>query len=267
MSPVTVRVDWLQVEKISQIATDLLVLGKQLAAHTQDHLSDERFISFVSLLDKKVNLIFATSLRLKKISLSSLFLKSQRMIRDLSLHLGKPVHFTYSGEMLEVDRLVAEVLSETLIHILRNALDHGIESEEVRMQLGKPKKGLIQLSASQTQQEVIIQISDDGAGLSREKILGRAIQDGLLSNETGGVHSDRLSDSEVFELILAPGFSTAEKVTDVSGRGVGLDVVKTNLNQLRATLKIETQLGAGTRFTITLPLGAAKPYSSESKAA
>jgi two-component system chemotaxis sensor kinase CheA len=183
--------------------------------------------------------------------LKQLFTKTQRIVRDISLKLNKEVHFEMSGEDTEIDRSLVEILSDPLMHMIRNSMDHGIEHAEVRRAKAKPERGHIKLMASQEGGRVLVRIQDDGGGIDREKIIAKAIKNNLLS---ASVDTSKMTDREVFEFLCLPGFSTAEKVTDLSGRGVGLDVVKSNIDRIRGTLEIESVLGVGTTFIISLPL-------------
>ena len=250
----SVKVDSHLVEDLSNIAVDLMVLRKQFSTHCKIYSTDETLKSLVTLLDKNIDLIYDKAVHLRKMPVSSLFLKAQRVIRDLSIKLGKPVEVRVSGESVEVDRVIVELLADPLMHITRNSLDHGIESLETRKKCGKPEKGTIHLEAYQTGGKVVIKIIDDGGGINREKIVKKAKEKGLLPESAD---SKTLTDKQVFDFVFAPGFSTAEKVTDVSGRGVGMDVVKTNLEKIKGVIDLETLDGKGTTLTITIPLSTA----------
>ncbi len=188
----------------------------------------------------------ATSLRMVPIKAS--FEKMKRLVRDLSIKAGKTVELQFSGEETELDRNLIEELDDPLVHMIRNSVDHGIESPEVRTAKGKPPRGLIHLRAFHRGGNILIEIEDDGAGLNRERIVAKAKEKGLIHDES------TLSENEIFSLIFAPGFSTAEKVTEISGRGVGMDVVRRNIANLRGKIEIASTPGSGSRFTIFLPL-------------
>jgi two-component system chemotaxis sensor kinase CheA len=178
----------------------------------------------------------------------SVFARMPRLVRDVAAKLNKKVRLVTSGDQTEVDKTVVEELADPLTHMIRNAIDHGIESPEVRAANGKPEEGTIELSASQRAGNILIQIADDGAGINRERLLRKAIEKGIVPPDAN------LSDGEIDELIFAPGFSTAEKVTDTSGRGVGMDVVRRNISNLGGRIQIQSTPGKGTRFTLVLPL-------------
>jgi two-component system chemotaxis sensor kinase CheA len=163
--------------------------------------------------------------------------------------MDKPVNFIVSGQDTEMDKNVIEQISDPLVHILRNAIDHGIESKETRIAAGKPATGTIQLNARYEGSDIWINVKDDGAGLDRNRILAKAQEKGLLKADPSAI-----TDKEAFAFIFEPGFSTAEIVSEVSGRGVGLDVVKKNLEQIRGRIEIKTVPGAGTEFILIIPL-------------
>jgi two-component system chemotaxis sensor kinase CheA len=171
-----------------------------------------------------------------------------RLVRDLSKKLGKEVTITLSGEETEIDKNMVELVADPLMHMVRNSLDHGIESRNERIAKGKPPGGKIELSAFHKGGYVVIEIKDDGGGLRRDKILKKAIESGIVQE------GENLPDNRIFNLIFEPGFSTAEKVTDVSGRGVGMDVVKKNIDKLRGKVDIASEEGKGSVFSIYLPI-------------
>ena len=189
----------------------------------------------------------AMSLRL--LPISATFQKMNRIVRDMSKNLGKEVQLIISGEETEVDKNIIEVISDPLMHIIRNAIDHGIESQAERISAGKDKKGKIWLEAGNSGGDAYILIRDDGKGLDREKILKKARSNNLLSKA-----DEEYSDQEVYSLILLPGFSTKERVTEYSGRGVGMDVVKSNIDKLGGKILIDSKIGQGSNFTIKIPL-------------
>jgi two-component system, chemotaxis family, sensor kinase CheA len=182
------------------------------------------------------------------VPLESIIIRFQRLVRDLSVELKKDILLLTEGTDTELDKSVIESLADPLLHILRNSIDHGIEDEAVRIQKGKPKQGKILLKAFYSGTNVHIQIQDDGAGIHPQKVRQKAVAKGLISAETV------LSEKEILELIFMPGFSTAETVTDVSGRGVGMDVVRRKIAELRGEVEVQSQLDKGTTLTIKLPL-------------
>ncbi len=181
---------------------------------------------------------------------SSVFNRFPRMIRDLAQRAGKKVEFVMEGEETELDRSVIEEIGDPLIHLLRNAVDHGIDSPDERRACGKPEVGLIRLSACHRESRIVLVVEDDGKGIDPERIRRAATEKGLLSPDAAA----RLSDREAVELIFAPGFSTAKQVSDVSGRGVGMDIVRTNIHKLNGSVSIESSPGRGTKFILELPL-------------
>lgn len=189
-----------------------------------------------------------TAMAMRMIPIGQLFSRTTRLVRDLSRKIAKPIEVETSGEETELDKTIAEELTDPLMHMVRNSVDHGIEPPEVRQASGKHPVGKIRLSAHHQGGQIIIQVADDGRGLDREKLLSKAREKGLITD------GDQLTDSEVYNLIFHPGFSTAEKVTDVSGRGVGMDVVRKHVQKLRGRIEIESKRGEGTTFTVRLPL-------------
>ena len=186
----------------------------------------------------------------RMVPVGPLFNRFKRTVRDISSELDKKVHFIIRGENTELDKRMIDELGDPLVHLVRNAIDHGLESEAVRISRGKPETGTLTLEAAHSGNNVLITISDDGGGINTEKVRRRAIERGLISS----VEADLMSDYEIAQFIWAPGFSTAEVVSDISGRGVGMDIVKTRINELNGTIEVDSTLGKGTRFIIRLPL-------------
>jgi two-component system, chemotaxis family, sensor kinase CheA len=186
---------------------------------------------------------------IRMVPISTAFQKMQRVVRDMTRRLDKDVELEIIGETTEVDKNVIDHLSDPLIHLIRNAMDHGLETKEERAKAGKPKKGRIVLEALNVGGDVWVMVKDDGRGMDREKILAKAREFGLVNKP-----ESELTDREVFSYILLPGFSTKEKVTEFSGRGVGMDVVRQNIEQIGGTITIESVLGKGTEFQIKIPL-------------
>jgi two-component system chemotaxis sensor kinase CheA len=172
----------------------------------------------------------------------------KRLVRDLAAEQHKQVQLVFSGEETELDRGIVEALGDPLVHMIRNSADHGIEMPGVRVAKGKPALGTIHLRAFHKGGNIVIQIADDGGGLNSERIFAKAVEKGLVR------FGETLCDKEIFALIFAPGFSTAEKITDLSGRGVGMDVVQRNVGKLRGKIEIESVAGQGSTFSIWLPL-------------
>ncbi len=187
-------------------------------------------------------------MRIRMLPISFTFSRFPRMVRDLSRQLGKKIELKLSGEQTELDKTVMEKIGDPLVHLVRNALDHGLETPEDRIAAGKPETGTITLNAFHQSGNIMIEIIDDGRGLNKEKILQKAIQNGVI------IEQEQLSDEQVQDLIFQPGFSTAEQVTDVSGRGVGMDVVRRNIQELNGGIEVKSVEGEGSTFTIRLPL-------------
>ncbi|MGE5258447.1 MAG: chemotaxis protein CheA, partial [Hyphomicrobiales bacterium] len=185
---------------------------------------------------------------MRMVPLKATFSKMARLARDVSRKLGKNVNFHTDGEDTEIDRNLVDIINDPLVHMVRNAVDHGIEMPEERRAAGKPEQGTVNIAAYHSAGSVVVEISDDGKGLDREVLLAKARERGLV-----GENAD-LSDREVFNLVFEPGFSTAAVVTDVSGRGVGMDVVKKNIEQLRGMVEIKSEKGIGSVFKMSLPL-------------
>lgn len=202
----------------------------------------------ISHADKIVRELQDLSMAMRMVPLKGPFQKVARLVRDLGSRSGKRVEFVAEGEDTEIDRNMVDFLGDPLVHMVRNSVDHGIEPPDERRAAGKPDVGTVRLSAYHASGNVVVELSDDGRGLNREKIVRKAIQQGLIASAEG------LSDKDVYDLIFAPGFSTADKITDVSGRGVGMDVVRRNIEALRGRVEIQSRPGKGTTFLVRLPL-------------
>lgn len=189
-------------------------------------------------------------LTMRMVPIDTVFNRFPRMIRQLARELNKEVEIQIIGAETELDRTVIDEIGDPLVHLIRNAMDHGIETPEERVKKGKPRKGTITLQAYHSGNHVFVEISDDGAGIDKEKVRNKAIEKGVITAK----EADMLTDQQIYELILASGFSTSEKVSDVSGRGVGLDVVKNTIESLGGTISIDSVQGEGSTFTIQLPL-------------
>ncbi len=208
----------------------------------------EALLNGLAQLERNTRELQENVLQIRMLPISFAFNRFPRLVRDLSNKMGKQVELVLTGEQTEVDKTVLEKIGDPLVHLVRNSLDHGLEMPEVRQAAGKPEQGRLELSAQHESGNIVIRISDDGAGLNREKILKKAIEKGLVSER------DELSDERIDNLIFQPGFSTADKVSDLSGRGVGMDVVKRNINDLGGTVSIHSDPGKGSTVVIRLPL-------------
>ncbi len=201
-----------------------------------------------ALLARTTNEIQESIMKVRMVPIGQVFDRFPRLVRDVAKARGKEVQLVISGAETDLDKTIVDEVGEPLMHLLRNNVDHGIEPPDERQRLGKPRVGTIALNAYHEGNQIIIEVSDDGGGINLEKVRARGIKQGLISAD------DRLSDREIVDLIFTPGFSTAEVVSDVSGRGVGMDVVKRNISGLKGVFDVETVTGQGTRFTIKLPL-------------
>ena len=224
---------------LSQISNGL-VLG--------DAPTLEKLLDGITQLERNTRELQERVLQIRMLPISFSFSRFPRLVRDLSNKMGKKIELKMSGEHTEVDKTVLEKIGDPLVHLVRNSLDHGIEMPEVRKAAGKPEVGTLELRAFHKGGDIIVQVSDDGAGLNRDTILEKAIEKGLVSE------SEELSDERIYNLIFAPGFSTAEQISDVSGRGVGMDVVLRNIRDLGGNVSITSEQGAGSTVTIRLPL-------------
>ncbi len=216
----------------------------QTAAGRGDALLD----TIAEEVERLTNELRDTALNIRMLPIGTTFSKFKRLVRDLSVELGKDIELTTAGAETELDKTVIEKLNDPLVHLIRNSIDHGIEMPEDREAAGKPRQGTVHLAAVHSGDSVLITITDDGAGLDKEAIRAKGLERGLVT--TGA----ELSDKEIYNLIFAPGFSTARKVTSVSGRGVGMDVVKKAIDALRGTIDITSERGKGSTITIKLPL-------------
>jgi two-component system chemotaxis sensor kinase CheA len=221
-------------------------VGSLLAQHGGPEV--EALFNGLAQLERNTRELQENVLQIRMLPISFAFNRFPRLVRDLSNKLGKKVELVLTGEQTEVDKTVLEKIGDPLVHLVRNSLDHGLETPEARTAAGKPEQGRLELSAQHESGNIVIRISDDGAGLNREKILRKAIERGLVSEK------EELSDERIDNLIFMPGFSTADQVSDLSGRGVGMDVVKRNINDLGGTVSIQSEPGKGSTVTIRLPL-------------
>ncbi len=246
----TIRIDASRLDGLVNLIGELVIAEAMVTqSEDWDFSNQSRLPSLLGQLDKITRELQETAMSLRLVPVRSTFQRMARVARDVSRKLGKPIEFVTEGEDTELDKTVVDALGDPLVHMVRNAIDHGLEaSTELRVAAGKSEAGLIQLKASHRGGNIRIQVIDDGQGLDREKILARAIERGLVKS------GDGMSDDAVFQLLFEPGFSTAETVTDVSGRGVGLDVVKKGIEALRGQIEIRSEKGKGAEFTIVLPL-------------
>ncbi len=241
----------MQAEKLDELMDQVgeLVIAQARLRQLADKSGDLSLKSIVEEIERLSGHLRDVSMGIRMVPIGTLFGKFRRLVRDLSNELGKQIQLTWSGEETEIDKTVIERLHDPLVHLIRNSIDHGIEaSAEQREMAGKPREGTVHLSAVHSGAQVLISIKDDGKGLDRDRIRAKAEETGLVAP------GQELSDAELFQLIFHPGFSTAQKITSVSGRGVGMDVVKRMIDALRGTIDIQSRPGEGATFTLRLPL-------------
>lgn len=245
----SIRVDVTKVDQLINLVGEIVITQSMLnlIGKSIEGSLGEKFQSVAAELERNTREIQEAVMSIRMLPVSFVFNRFPRVVRDLSTKLGKSIDLVIEGGETELDKGLTEKLVDPLTHLVRNSIDHGIESAEVRKSLGKNPTGKVLLKAAQQGGSIVISISDDGGGLNREKILTKAREKNIQV-------SDDTSDAEVYQLIFAPGFSTAAQITDVSGRGVGLDVVKRNVMSLGGRIDIESDLGKGATFTIRLPL-------------
>ena len=243
----SIRIDADKLDKLINLVGELIIAGASV--NTIAHRS--RVIELTEATSKLATLVEEvrdSALQLRMVRIGATFNRFQRVVHDVSRELGKDIALVIAGEDTELDKTVVEKIGDPLMHLVRNSMDHGIEAAELRAAAGKPAQGILKLNAYHDSGAIVISVEDDGGGLKRDKILAKAIERGLVDV------NHHLSDEEVFGLIFEPGFSTADKVTNLSGRGVGLDVVKRNITALRGTVGISSTEGVGTTVTVRLPL-------------
>jgi two-component system chemotaxis sensor kinase CheA len=243
----SIRVDADKLDQLINLVGELIIAGASvnMIAHRSKVIELQESTSKLATLVEEVR---DSALQLRMVRIGATFSRFQRVVHDVSRDLGKDIALQIDGEETELDKTVVEKIGDPLMHLVRNSMDHGIESAELRRQRGKPVQGSVKLNAYHDSGAIVITVEDDGGGLKKDRILAKAIERGLVE---AGHH---LSDADIFALIFEPGFSTAEKVTNLSGRGVGLDVVKRNITALRGTVSISSEDGLGTRVTVRLPL-------------
>jgi two-component system chemotaxis sensor kinase CheA len=249
MESSTLRVSVSKVDQLINLVGELVITQAMLAQKSSelDSAANQPLLAGLADLDRNTRDLQEAVMSIRMIPMSVVFNRFPRMLRDLTSKLGKKVELVTHGESTELDKGLIEKITDPLTHLIRNSADHGIEMPEERRARGKSENGTITLSASHQGGSILIEVRDDGKGLSREKLLDKAREKGMDA-------PDSLSDAEVWGLIMAPGFSTAEVVTDVSGRGVGMDVVKKNIASLGGTVEIESAEGFGMRVSVRLPL-------------
>jgi two-component system chemotaxis sensor kinase CheA len=243
----SIRVDAEKLDNLINLIGEMVIAGagSTLNAYAS---GDSALIESVSTLNRLVEEVRDSALRLRMVQIGETFNRFQRVVRDVSKELNKEINLVITGAETELDKTVIEKIGDPLMHLVRNAMDHGIEAAELRVKNGKASAGTLQLNAYHDSGSIVIEVSDDGAGLNRERILRKAIDKGLVQE---GIHLD---DQEIYNLIFEAGFSTAESVTNLSGRGVGMDVVRRNIEALRGQVELDSQPNAGTTFRVRMPL-------------
>jgi two-component system chemotaxis sensor kinase CheA len=248
----SIRVEPSKIDKLVNNIGELLNIKTNLKQLTQlgyqGRITWEQLTKAVQKLDQLIAVFHEDIMDLRMVPVRQIFTRFPRIIRDVAKKKNKQVELTIFGEDTEIDKQVAENLADPLTHMVRNAVDHGLENGAERIAIGKPEVGQVKLGAYKDGDYIVISISDDGRGLDPKQIRDKAVKNGLIKNE------QQLSDDEIFKLIFAPGFSTAEKVSDISGRGVGMDVVLNSINLLKGDIEVNTQLNRGTTFLLKVPL-------------
>jgi two-component system, chemotaxis family, sensor kinase CheA len=242
-----IRVHADKLDQLINLVGELVIAGASAALLAQKS-KDESMFEATSTISRLVDEIRDGALRLRMVQIGETFNRFHRVVRGVSRDIGKDIELIITGGEAELDKTVVEKISDPLTHMVRNAIDHGIESAEARIAAGKPARGRVRLNAFHESGNIVIEVADDGGGLKRERIKQKAVAKGFITAEADP------SDADLFKLLFEPGFSTAEQISNLSGRGVGLDVVKRNIEALRGTTTIESQEGVGTTMAIRLPL-------------
>ncbi len=248
----SIRVNISKVDELINMVGELVITQSMLSrfgeAEEFNPATIERLKDGLAQLEGHTRELQESVMRIRMMPISFAFQRFPRLVHDLSSTFDKKIELVMTGEATELDKTVLEKIGDPLVHLVRNSLDHGIESPQVRIDAGKSETGVIELSAFHQGGNIVIQIKDDGAGLNKDKIISKAKEKGLVTNE------ERLTDDQIYDLIFRPGFSTADVVSDVSGRGVGMDVVRRNIRELGGAVEVKSTPGEGSVFTIRLPL-------------
>jgi len=246
----TIRIDTFKLDELFDSVGELVIAQNFIAQNEKIRaIEDESISRTIETLSKITKRIQDRVMSLRMVAIRDTFDKMKRVVRDTSKKTGKELHLNVQGEETEIDKTMIDSLSDPLIHIIRNAIDHGLEADaNERLSVGKKVEGTITLRAYHKSGSIVISVSDDGRGINKEKVLKKAIERGIIAGD------ENLTDSQIFALIMQPGFSTADAISDLSGRGVGLDVVKTSIEKLRGKIEIDSKEGLGTTFSMVLPL-------------
>ena len=245
----SVKVDTQKLDSLVDLIGEMVIAQAQVVQDRNVQLIQSQHLARnLAQLRRITNELQRTGMSLRMVPIRATFQKMVRLVRDLAAKEGKQIELKMFGEDTELDRTIVEQLNDPLVHMVRNSVDHGIEKPDIRKAKGKPEQGQVTLRAFHQGGNIVIQVQDDGAGLSQDRILAKAIEKGLVTKD------QQLSEKEIFDLIFAAGFSTAERITELSGRGVGMDVVRRNIEALRGKVEIQSAEGRGSTFTIHLPL-------------
>jgi len=242
------RVDIHQLDHIMNLVEDLVINRGRLKQIAEQHKIKE-MDEAIGMVERSVSELQNLMMVIRMIPLNHIFNRLPRVVRDVAQYDSKEVEFVMEGGETELDRSVMDGLNDPLLHLIRNAVNHGIESPEAREKAGKNRKGFVKLTAHRDRDNVIIELIDDGGGINVEKVKKKAVEKGMISQET----ADTFTTEQAIDLLFQPGFSTADKITDISGRGVGLDVVKRSIEALKGTIRVDTTPGKGSRFELLLP--------------
>ncbi len=249
----TVRVDIEKLDALMNQVSELIIAKNSLVSLSSNNaagMQNQSYQEQIEYLERITTGLHESVMKVRMVPIESVVNKFPRMIRDLSRTLNKKMELVMTGEETELDRTVVDQIGDPLQHLLRNSADHGLESEELRIERGKPEVGTIRLKAFQEGNNVIIEVGDDGNGIDTEAVKAKAIERGLVTPE----QAEKLSDKEIIDFLFMPSFSMAKKITDISGRGVGLDVVKSNIEALGGDVEVKSVYGEGSTFTVRLPL-------------
>ncbi|MGE4295531.1 MAG: chemotaxis protein CheW [Campylobacterales bacterium] len=253
----TIRVDVNRLDHLMNLIGELVLSKNRLLKiydDVEERYEGEQFLEELNQVVSSISMVTSdlqsAVMKTRMLAIGKVFNKFPRMIRDLARELGKKIELQISGEETELDKSIVEVIGDPLVHIIRNSADHGVEMPDVRMAAGKPETGTVELKAYNEGNSIVIEIADDGKGLDAEVLKAKAFEKGIISEK----EADNMSEKEAFALIFKAGFSTAAKVTNVSGRGVGMDVVKTNIEKLNGIIEIDSELGKGTVIKLKIPL-------------
>lgn len=246
----TIKIDTNKLDELFDSVGELVIAQNFIAQNEKIRaIEDESISRAIETLSKITKRIQDRVMSLRMVAIRDTFDKMKRVVRDTSKKTGKPLHLIVQGEDTEIDKTMIDSLSDPLIHIIRNAIDHGLENDiDERIAANKEPEGTITLRAYHKSGSIVVSVKDDGRGISKEKVFQKAVSKGIIAAD------DNLTDSQIFSLIMQPGFSTVDVISDLSGRGVGLDVVKTSIEKLRGKIEIDSKLGKGSTFSMVLPL-------------